>query len=183
MRKFPKFMFGMMLAGAIASLLFLIIPTLFRSWHFVAKVSGTPSQIMSSEYPHIYVKTSDNLLFFCDAVDKVCSPIGNQIPLLASDPNTGCDKQALSTSLPPGKVVTSLAVECGIDGYHVIALEDGGIWTQGDSLFSALTAFMCGTFGAFAGMYIGFIYLTLSLLFGARPRAKAKNDGKHTSRL
>jgi hypothetical protein len=146
------------------------------SWSPIGDVAGTPTELFYV-YPNIYVRTSDDLLYVCDRRQKICSPTDLDTTPSDTLDEHYCDKPEIDLSDTPGKVVASLSIrECAADGYvehHMIALDDGTIWTQssGSNAISTIFQFICMA-GGFVGLLVYLYIFWRSIRHQAQEKAK-----------
>jgi hypothetical protein len=163
-----------------------------KVWEFVGSVPETPTEVFYV-YPHIYVKTSDNLMYSCEEDSETCTPTEAEIVLNALDNSYRSYRSStpdLPTSLPRGPIATSWAERMQYaEGYSerfIVVLEDGTIWTQsggGNGLEGLLPYVLCGLVIAIAlalGFFVFLISFLISYLSHRYSREKAKNDFKRS---
>jgi hypothetical protein len=183
--KLLKFELLMLILGIFAGIGFLVVGSypLLDSWDFVSKVPKTATQLIY-DYPHFYVKTSDNLIYSCQGHSRhICEPIKSYVEPQDIYKYHFCGEPNSLTPLVPGTVTASLVVrECAPDGHvdiHIIALEDGSIWEWyqfSGGLGSELIPLMFIAIGAVGGLAVGIPLFAFWHLFRPSARMKAKNN-------
>jgi hypothetical protein len=180
--KFLKLELCLLLLGVLAGIGWFVLSTLFTPWDYVGKVPGIPTELFYRSHDYIkpiYVRTLSDQTFSCDRVAQTCilAVPDSDLPFEAYESDS-------LTPLPPGTVITSLVGKDG--GYewiykrHIIALDDGSIWTWVEGAFDDLAPYVCGFIGAAMGVVFGLMFYTFWVIFRPRPRTKIKNDAKHS---